>query len=144
MKTHQVSIEEFYEVIPTLKFDPLATKEVLDLGFKSVEDAYMSANKAWARFYLVKHYGKVIAPILEQRDGNLVFFTTQYMKPKYTKLYIKEMRHISNSVIRKRGVLFVTVARWYKQAQKFLKIVGFKPHIITPRYEVWYKDGKQN
>jgi hypothetical protein len=144
MKLEEVGFEEFFGTIKDLQWQNQDIKESWDLGYKSPEDAFDKANTAWARFYLVKHRKDVLSATIEQRDGNLVYFTTTNL-PKYNiRRYVKIMRTLSNKIIKCRDVLFVDVASWYVEAKKFLRLTGFRPYHITARYEVWCKDGKQN
>ena len=144
MKVHTVDFEEFFAVVGNLQWQNTDIKESWDLGYKSPYDAFDKANSAWARFYLIKHRGKVLSAIMEQRDGNLVYFTTVDLPGSNLRRYVKVMRELSNKTIKCRDVIFVEVASWYKQAKKLLKLSGFKKYHITNKYEVWYKDGKQN
>ena len=144
MKIHQVEFEEFFYTIKDLKWQNQDIKESWDLGYKSPYDAYDKANSAWARFYLIKHRKKVLSAIMELRDGNLIYFTTVDLPTHNIRRYVKLMRQLSDKTIKCKDVLFVEVASWYKEAKKFLKLAGFRQYHITPKYETWYKDGKQN
>lgn len=144
MKIKEVSFEEFFATIKDIKWQNSDIKESWDLGYKSPYDAYDKANSHWARFYIGKASGTVISAIMEQRDGNIVYFTTVDFPNINMVKYIKILRKLTNKIIRCRDVLFVDVASWYRPAKRLLKLVGFRKYHITDKYEVWVKDGKQN
>jgi hypothetical protein len=144
MKLHKVDFEEFFYTIKDLQWQNQDIKESWDLGYKSPEDAFDKAKSAWARFYLVKHRKKVLSAIMEQRDGNFIYFTTVDLPGSNMRRYLRIMLKLVKDVIKCRDVLFVDVASWYVDAKRFLRLMKFKPYHITNKYETWYRDGKQN
>jgi len=144
MKVHEVGMEEFFSEVYQLQFQNQDIKEAMDLGYKGVQEAYEASKLEWARFYLIKHRKKVLATILEQRDGNLVYFTTVDLPGQNMRRYVKVMDKLSSDVIKCRDVLFVTVISWYEEAKHFLRLAGFRRYHINNKYEVWYKDGQQD
>ena len=144
MKVHNVDFEEFFYTVKDLQWQNQDIKESWDLGYKSPYDAFDKANSAWARFYLIKHKGKVLSAIMELRDGNMVYYTTVDLPGSNMRRYVKLMKKLSSDVIKYRDVLFVEVASWYKEAQHFLKLSGFRVYHYSATYQVWYKDGKQD
>ena len=142
MKIHTVEFEEFFATVQNLQWQNKDIKESWDLGYKSPYDAFNSANTDWARFYLVKHRGKVLSAILEQRDGILIYFTTVDLPGSNIRRYIRLMRKLSDDIIDCRDVLFVTVAPWYDEAKRFLRMMGFLVYHQSATYQEWYKHGK--
>jgi len=144
MIVNTVEFEEFFATVKNLRYQNQDIKESWDLGYKSPYDAFDKANADWARFYLIEDKEAVICAIMEQRDGNLIYFTTVDLRSSNIVEYTKTMRKLSDKTIECRDVLFVEVAQWYNEAKRFLRMTGFKPFHIQAEYEVWYKDGKQN
>ena len=144
MKIEQVEFEEFFGTIKDLQWQNQDIKESWDLGYKSPYDAFDRANSAWARFYLIRHRKAVLSAIMEQRDGNLIYFTTTDLPNHNMHRYVHLMKQLSDKVIKCRDVLFVTVINWYKPAQRFIRLAGFRKYHISNDYTVWCKDGQQN
>jgi hypothetical protein len=145
-QTHQEdSIEEFFGLIDTLTYQNEDILEAIDFGFDSVQDAFKEAERHYSRLWTIAHEGTVLTTILEQRDGTLVFFSTEELKGRSIRRYVKVLRKLVRHVTKCREVVFVRVAAWYKPAQKLLKTVGFKPMVLENHYSIWvYEYGKQD
>lgn len=140
MKLIQYELLEFLSIVKEQKYNAKDTIEAKQFGHKSVQDAFRDAELAWARFYTVEDNGVVLAAILEQRDGNIIMFTTQHLKTANIREYIKILTKLGDDIIEHRDVIFIRVAGWYKEAQRLLKCCGLKPYIIENRMQIWVKE----
>jgi aldehyde:ferredoxin oxidoreductase len=144
MRIETVSVDKFMKLVNNVQFQNEDIREAVGYGFKDVPEAFIKAEHAWARYWVVYDIDKVITLILEARDGNLTYFTTTDLPTSNIVTYIKLMKNLVNDVTKCREVVFVRTARWYKKAISLNKVIGFKEMIITNNYSIWvYEYGKQ-
>ena len=144
MRVENVQVDEFIELVSNVRFQEDDILEAKDYGFNSVLEAYQNAEHAWARYWVVYDGDKVITLILEERDGNLVYFTTTDLPNSSSRTYVKLMRTLVDNVTECREVVFVRTARWHKKAIALNRIVGFREMTISNHYSIWvYEYGKQ-
>jgi len=142
MKLHLVDVKEFFSSIENVKWQVLDTQEAMFLGYKSCYDAFIKADRRWGKYYLVKSKKEVLVAIIVQRDGEVIYFTTQSLPGSNMRRYIRIMRSLSDSILRRCGPTTVTAAPWYADAARFLEIVGYRIYRKTPTFYSWVKDGK--
>ena len=137
-----VKTTTFFKAVNEAVYNPLDEREAYEFGYRNVKDAYRSAKIGYARFYLVKHGDDVLVPILLQRDGMLIFFTTNKLQDANVHGLVRVLRKIARKTVHGCGSIFCISAPWYDQANKLLKITGFRIVRKRPDMIEWVNDGK--
>ena len=141
----QIDEPEFMELVNKAEFQNQDILEAWEFGYKDIPDAYIKAQHAWCRYWVISHEDKVLTLILEARDGTLTFFTTTNLPGNNIRRYVKILKKLVIKVTKCREVVFVKVATWHKPAIALLRTVGFKQYIIHNHNSIWvYEYGKQN
>jgi len=143
VKIQQVNREEFFDTIYSVQYQNSDILEAMQLGYKSVQDAYEASELPWARFYTIYNNKDVLGTILEQRDGVLVFYTTTKLHGSNIRSFVKELKKLVNDVTSCRDVVYTVVLDWHKDGQKLLRTVGFRQYKIYNNKSIWvYEYGK--
>ncbi len=145
MEIVRINNKQFFDTIENLQYQNQDIREAMDFGYKDVQDAYKHAELPWARFYLVKDKRKVLATILEQRDGVLFVYTTVDLPGSNIRGFVNVVKRLLNDTIKCKDVVYVMHARWHKPGMKLLKVLGFYEYKVYNHKSIWVKDnGKQN
>ncbi len=133
---------EFIDIVTSLKFKSYDNREAREFGRLNVYDSFSTANHRYAKYWTVSFDGKVLAAIMLQRDGNLIYFVTTDFISSYSFQVISDVKTMLNRFVPIGGPVFVTTANWYKQAVRFVGIVGFKKLSFNSAATKWVYDGK--
>lgn len=109
--------------------------EARDFGWQSVKNCYEKANHEFAKYFIVYEGYRPICTIMLQRDGNLIFFVSDTIGNHVG--FIKEIKNLAEEHTSRCGPIKTKTASWYKEALRINEIVGFQPHIIYEKYEIW-------
>jgi hypothetical protein len=140
MKIEKVDKNTFLQRANQVKFKHRDNREAQQMGFSNVKDAFARANHAWANYYVFSVGSNDVAFALEQRDGVFTFFVTQNMKESYALPLVRKLRKITDERARCTNVIMTSVAHWFSEAKRLLRIVGFVPFEIGNHFEVWIKE----
>ncbi len=137
------SEDEFFAIAETLRYKDLDEAEARDFRCKNVLGCLKASNQEYAKYYTVQEYDKVLVAIILQRDGNLSYFVTKDFTSAYTLKVIAEVKKLADDTLLSAGAIFVKTAKFYKEAIRFVKIVGFLPYKIEYSSITWVYDGRR-
>ena len=136
--TRLVSREEFFSAINTIEYRSQDLKEAIDFGCESILDCYMKAKHRFAKYYLVEENGIPIVTVMLQRDGYIIFFISKNVNSP-VKL-IKVLKRLANNVTKNVGAIITKTAKWYIEAQRLNRIIGFKDYQIYDYFGYYVKE----
>jgi len=145
MVYNEVDYDTFMGIVDKVQYQNQDILEAMEFGYKNIPDAYMKAEHAWCRYWVISHEDKVLTTILEGRDGVLTYFTTTDLPGSNIRRYVKVLKKLVTKVTKCREVVFVKVVIWHKPALALLRTVGFRKYILENHNSIWvYEYGKQN
>ena len=136
----KVNSKEFFEAVDNATYQNQDILEAMEFGYKGVQDAYRQAELPWARFYLVYNGKKLLASILEQRDGVLFVYTTTKLPGSNIRVFVKKLKHLLDNTVKCKDVVYTTHVRWHEPGKKLLKLLGFYEHKIYNHRSIWVKE----
>ncbi len=140
MQVIRLEKNEFLELIDTLHYQNQDIAEAMEFGYKNVQDAYKEAEMPWARFYMVEHRKKVLATIMEQRDGVILVYTTVDLPGSNLRRYVKVVKRLLDKTTNCKDVVYTLHANFHKDGIKMLKLLGFYEWKVYNYNSVWVKE----
>ena len=134
--------EDFTVIVNVSTYKNQDIVEAIKFGNTSVANTYENANHDFAKYYTISFDDMVMATIMLQRDGNLIYFVTTSFTASYQFKMIREVRKLADDTVEKVGVIATVTATFYKEALQFNRIVGFTLWKNLPERSVWIYEQK--
>jgi hypothetical protein len=142
MIVNKLNKKDFLAIVDTLDYKDKDEAEAKEFGSDSVKDSNHRANHWFAKYYTIVHDNKVIATIILQRDGFLVYFVTKDFTPNLTRKLIRTVKQLADDTIASVENIFTKTALSYDEALRFNKLVGFRLYLVSNSWTIWIYDGK--
>jgi len=113
------------DTVKSMTFRGQDIKEAQDFGMGSILQCFESVNKRFSRYFIIYDNKEPQAVVSIDRCGLLTFFTSNSITNKVA--YIKCLKSIMQWYLKNyEKSMFVRVAKWYTEANRIVKIIGFK------------------
>jgi len=120
-----VNRTKLLSTVKTMTFRGQDIKEVKDFGFGSILQCFESVNHRFSRYAIIYDKTEPQAVVSINRCGELTFFTSNSITSKIA--YIKCLKDILTWYLSNyEKSMFVRVAKWYTEANRIVKMIGFK------------------
>lgn len=138
MKAEFIDKKTFLETIKNIDFKENDIKEAQEFGCKDIYECYENVAQRYSRYVLIKEKSKTLVPIILDRCGYLTFFVSKELDPRKALSFVKEIKRLANWYTNNyETTIFVKVANWYREANRIVKLVGFKPYIQSDEYTIY-------
>ena len=133
----QYNKERFMNIVNQCKYKDKDEIEARQFLSANVEALYVSANHEFAKYYIVRFDNKIMATIMLERCGSLIYFVTKDFIPDYAFRLIKAVRRLADATVKRAGPITTTTADFYIEALRFNRLAGFELYKVKPRRTVW-------
>jgi len=119
-----VNREKLIDTVKSMTFRDMDIKEVKDFGFKSILHCFETVNPRFSRYAIIYNNQEPQAVISIDRCGSLTFFVSNNIVKHIA--YIKCLKNIIQWYLSNyEKSMFVRVAKWYTEANRIVKMIGF-------------------
>ncbi|OQX84620.1 MAG: hypothetical protein B6D63_04110 [Candidatus Latescibacteria bacterium 4484_7] len=136
VKVIDLSRDELMKIAASIVYRDGDEAEAKEFGCSDVPDCFRRANHEFATYLLAVDFTdegeEPVAPIIVQRDGQIVFFIAKDVKHKHS--LIRALRKKAEQITKRCGPITVKTMNWYDEAKRMLKLIGFKEYLLTNRW----------
>ena len=95
----------------------------------------ITANKTFARYFLVLDNGKPIVTVMLQRDGHIIFFISKNVSSPIR--LIRVLKQLADKQTDCLYPIITRTANWYKEANRINKLIGFSLWKESEKSSLW-------
>jgi hypothetical protein len=138
MTYSEVDKQTFFDRVDTIEYREQDIQEAREFGCKSIKACYTKAVHRFAKYFIVYDEYTPIVTVMLQRDGYIIFFISKNVNSP-VKL-IKVLKRLANKVTKNAGAIITKTAKWYTEAQRLNRIIGFKDYQIYDYFGYYVKE----
>ena len=124
IKTYDTAL--FKGCINNISFKPNDHIEARVLGYMNALQASLFGYHSYNEYYLIYHNNKLVAFVRLLPDNTFINFTSTYLTDDLKFKYIRILKQILKSVLKRINAVFTYVYNGHKEGTKVMRICGGK------------------